>query len=36
LWLAAAFTVRHHLRKLEKEGKVLQEEDGWWRIKGKI
>ncbi|XP_011877719.1 PREDICTED: beta-lactamase-like protein 2 [Vollenhovia emeryi] len=37
LWLAAAFTVGHHLRKLQKEGKVLQEEDGgWWRIKGKI
>ncbi|XP_071557639.1 endoribonuclease LACTB2 [Temnothorax nylanderi] len=37
LWLAAAFTVGHHLRKLQKEGKVLQEEEGgWWRIKGKI
>lgn len=37
LLLVAAFTVGHHLRKLQKEGKVLQEEDGgWWRIKGKI
>ncbi|KAL0101608.1 hypothetical protein PUN28_019026 [Cardiocondyla obscurior] len=37
LWLAAAFTVGHHLQKLQKEGKVLQEESGgWWRIKGKI
>jgi len=27
----------HHLRKLQKEGKVLQEQEGgWWRIKGKI
>ncbi|KYQ50464.1 hypothetical protein ALC60_10364 [Trachymyrmex zeteki] len=37
LWLAAAFTVGHHLRKLEKEGKVLQEEEGGWRrIRGKM
>ncbi|KYN15843.1 PREDICTED: endoribonuclease LACTB2 isoform X2 [Trachymyrmex cornetzi] len=37
LWLAAAFTVGHHLRKLAKEGKVLQEEEGGWRrIRGKI
>ncbi|XP_020300199.1 endoribonuclease LACTB2 isoform X2 [Pseudomyrmex gracilis] len=37
LHLAAAYTVNHHLRKLQKEGKVFQEEDGgWWRIKGKI
>ncbi|XP_012530257.1 endoribonuclease LACTB2 [Monomorium pharaonis] len=37
LWLVAAYTVGHHLRKLQKEGKVLQEDEGgWWRIKGKI
>lgn len=37
LWMAAAYTVGHHLRKLQKEGKVLQEQEGgWWRIKGKI
>ncbi|XP_011647872.1 endoribonuclease LACTB2 [Pogonomyrmex barbatus] len=36
LWLAAAFTVEQHLRKLNKEGKVLQEQGGWWIIKGKI
>lgn len=37
LWLAAAYTVDHHLHKLQKEGKVLQQQEGgWWRIKGKI
>lgn len=37
LWLAAALTVSHHLRKLQKEGKTLQDEEGgWWRVKGKI
>ncbi|XP_018399970.1 PREDICTED: endoribonuclease LACTB2 isoform X1 [Cyphomyrmex costatus] len=36
LWLPAAFAVKHHLYKLKKEGKVLQEEEGWRRIRGKI
>lgn len=37
LWPAATFTVDHHLHKLQKEGKVLQEQEGGWcRIKGKI
>lgn len=37
LWIAAAFTVNHHLHKLQKEGKVLQEQEGgWWIIKSKI
>ncbi|XP_050461344.1 endoribonuclease LACTB2 [Cataglyphis hispanica] len=37
LWLAAALTVDHHLQKLQKEGKVLQEQEGgWWKVKSKI
>ncbi|KAM0727995.1 Endoribonuclease LACTB2 [Formica fusca] len=37
LWIVAAFTVNHHLHKLQKEGKVLQEQEGgWWIIKSKI
>lgn len=37
LQIVAVVTIGHHLRKLQKEGKVLQdEENGWWRIKGKI
>ncbi|XP_029164584.1 endoribonuclease LACTB2 [Nylanderia fulva] len=36
-WLIAAYTVEQHLRKLQKEGKVLQEQEGgWWRVKGKL
>ncbi|KAH0945661.1 hypothetical protein HN011_007086 [Eciton burchellii] len=35
--LAAAFVVALHLRKLQKEGKTLQnEEGGWWKVKGKL
>lgn len=34
---AAVFTIDQHLHKLQKERKVLQEQEGgWWRIKGKI
>ncbi|XP_032678086.1 beta-lactamase-like protein 2 homolog isoform X2 [Odontomachus brunneus] len=37
LMLAAVYTVRHHLTKLQKEGKVLQNEDcDWYRVKGKL
>ncbi|XP_012523562.1 endoribonuclease LACTB2 [Monomorium pharaonis] len=35
-WLAAAYMVKYHLQKLEKEGKVLQNKDGWSSIKSKI
>ncbi|EFN77750.1 endoribonuclease LACTB2 [Harpegnathos saltator] len=37
LLLAASYTVRHHLSKLQKEGKVYQNEDsGWHVVKGKL
>ncbi|CAL1678779.1 unnamed protein product [Lasius platythorax] len=36
-WPVAWYTVEQHLRKLQKEGKVSQEQEGgWWRVQGKL
>ncbi|XP_014481756.1 PREDICTED: beta-lactamase-like protein 2 homolog [Dinoponera quadriceps] len=36
LLFAAAYTVRHHLAKLQKEGKVFQNDEGDWYLQNKL